>query len=212
MRNLMATVLLSQGTPMMAHGDEYGRTQRGNNNAYCQDNEISWFDWRWDEEAKAMFAFTKKLLQLRRDHPALRRAKFFKGRKIRGSDIRDILWLRHDGEEMTDADWDNPHTASLGMLLAGSGIDEIDEDGHRVVDDDLYIVLNGSDDALEFVVPTVTGPEPWTLAVDTADDSASGTLEPGSRTRLEPRSLQLLVHPRELRGAQGPGAEVAARP
>jgi glycogen operon protein len=197
MRNLMATLLLSQGTPMLAHGDEYGRTQNGNNNVYCQDNDTSYFEWKWDDEAKAMFAFTQKLLKLRKDHPALRRMKFFKGRKIRGQDIRDIMWLRHDGAEMTDADWANPHTASLGMLLSGTGIDEVDEEGAIVVDDDIYVMLNGSDVPLDFVIPKVRGSRRWTLAVDTADDAASAELHAGDRTRLEPRSLKLLVHPVE---------------
>ena len=108
MRNFLATLLLSQGTPMICGGDEIGRTQGGNNNAYCQDNEISWYDWNLDEERKSLLEFTKRLIALRRDHPALHRAKFFKGRRIRGTDVRDIMWYRHDGAEMTRRGLEQP--------------------------------------------------------------------------------------------------------
>ncbi|HEY6458902.1 MAG TPA: glycogen debranching protein GlgX, partial [Polyangiaceae bacterium] len=104
-RNLLATLLLSQGTPMICGGDEIGRTQNGNNNAYCQDNETSWLDWGLDDERKKLLAFTQRMVRLRADHPALRRAKFFKGRRIRGADIRDILWIRNDGHPMSEEDW-----------------------------------------------------------------------------------------------------------
>jgi len=200
MRNMLATLLLSQGTPMICGGDELGRTQRGNNNAYCQDNEISWFDWNLTDEQKALFAFTKKLVGIRRDHPALHRAKFFRGRRIRGSDVRDIMWYRHDGEEMTDQDWENPVTASLGLFLAGRGIDDVDEDGNRIIDDDFFLVFNGSDIPLSFVLPRATDPtgrsdgEVWRLLVDTNDDAAEETSRHGDKTHLVPRSLKLFVH------------------
>ncbi|HVH43178.1 MAG TPA: glycogen debranching protein GlgX [Labilithrix sp.] len=201
MRNMLATLLLSQGTPMLCGGDEVGRTQRGNNNAYCQDNEISWFDWDLKDEQKALFAFTKKLVALRRDHPALHRAKFFRGRRIRGTDVRDIMWYRHDGEEMNDVDWNNPGTASLGLFLAGRGIDDIDEEGNPIVDDDFFLVLNGSDIPLSFVLPRVSDParrssdaEVWRLLVDTNDDHADGMARQGQRTDLVPRSLKLFIH------------------
>ena len=101
-RNLLATMLLSQGTPMLVAGDEYGRSQHGNNNAYCQDNELSWFHWDWSDEQRALLSFTRRLLRLRAAHPALHRSKFFQQRPIHGTDLSDILWFRHDGEEMTD--------------------------------------------------------------------------------------------------------------
>jgi glycogen operon protein len=194
MRNVLATLLLSQGTPMICGGDEIGRTQRGNNNAYCQDNEISWYDWDLDDERKALLEFTKKLVGIRRDHPALHRAKFFKGRRIRGTDVRDIMWYRHDGREMTDQDWSNPVTASLGLFLAGRGIDDLDDEGNLVVDDDFCIVLNGSEIELPFTLPRASSEGPWQLLIDTADDGASEPVEQGGTTSLVPRSLKLFIH------------------
>lgn len=195
MRNLLATLLLSQGTPMICGGDEFARSQRGNNNAYCQDNEISWFDWSWDEPRRKLLSFTKKLIAIRKAHPALHRAKFFRDRKIRGTDIHDIEWYRHDGERMTDEDWNNPHTASLGLFLAGRGIGDVDAMGDPIIDDDLFLVLNGSDDALDFELPRATEDETWNLLVDTADDDAQETHRPGEKTTVGPRSLKLFVHP-----------------
>ncbi len=200
MRNFLATLLLSQGTPMICGGDEIGRTQRGNNNAYCQDNEISWYDWDLDDERKALLAFAKRLVAIRRDHPALHRAKFFKGRRIRGTDVRDIMWYRHDGELMTDVDWNNPQTASLALFLAGRGIDDFDADGNLVVDDDFYFVLNGSDAELDFVLPKASTDGEWQLLVDTSNEAggprAPGEVKvaPGERTHMLPRSLKLFIH------------------
>jgi glycogen operon protein len=180
---------------MITGGDEIGRTQRGNNNAYCQDNEISWYDWDLDDERKALLAFTKKLVALRRDHPALHRSKFFKGRRIRGTDVRDVMWYRHDGAEMNDADWSNPVTASLGLFLAGRGVDDVDREGNPIVDDDFYLVLNGSDVGLSFVLPRAsTNGGEWQLLVDTNDDAATERVGAGAETSLLPRSLKLFVH------------------
>jgi glycogen operon protein len=198
MRNMLATLLLSQGTPMLCGGDEIGRSQHGNNNAYCQDNELSWFDWNLTDEPRALLSFTKKLIAIRRDHPALHRAKFFRGRRIRGTDVRDIMWYRHDGVEMSDSDWANPATASVGLFLAGRGIDDIDEQGHPLVDDDFFLVLNGSEIALPFVLPpasTASKDEAvWRLLVDTNDDAAEALVRQGQHTEVVPRSLKLFVH------------------
>jgi isoamylase len=194
MRNMLATLLLSQGTPMLCGGDELGRTQRGNNNAYCQDNEISWYDWALDDERKAILEFTKRLVAIRRDHPALHRAKFFKGRRIRGTDVRDVMWYRHDGMEMTDADWNNPQTASLALFLAGRGIDDIDANGNLVIDDDFFFVLNGSDGPLDFVLPKASTDGPWQLLIDTNDDHANEHVVSGEKTTMVPRSLKLFIH------------------
>jgi isoamylase len=192
MRNIMATLLLSQGTPMICGGDELGRTQRGNNNAYCQDNEISWYDWALGDEQKAMLAYTKRLIALRREHPGLRRAKFFKGRRIRGTDVRDVVWLRHDGQLMNDSNWDDPKTASLAMFLSGHGLDTLDEEGNAVVDDDLLLVVNGSHVALDWVLPklALTAGE-WELLVHTGDDAAKETVGGGGKTHLDGRTLKL---------------------
>ena len=122
---------------MLVAGDEYGRTQGGNNNAYCQDNVVSWFDWSWSDEQRALFEFTKRLLRIRATHPALHRSKFFQSRGIYGTDLQDLVWLRHDGHQMSAEDWQNPHTKSMAMFLAGRGIDEVDEHGRPLVDDNL---------------------------------------------------------------------------
>ena len=197
MRNLMATMLFSQGIPMICGGDEFARTQGGNNNAYCQDDEISWFDWNLDDDRRSMLAFTSKLIALRREHPALHRAKFFRGRGIRGTDVRDVMWYRHDGEEMTDNDWNNPGTASLGLFLAGLGINDVDEKGEPYVDDDFFLILNGSETDLPFALPraSVGGRDTqWRLLVDTNDDHAEETKGLGETTHVVARSLKLFTH------------------
>jgi (1->4)-alpha-D-glucan 1-alpha-D-glucosylmutase len=194
--NLIATLLLSQGTPMLLAGDEMARTQRGNNNAYCQDNELSWLDWDWDDEARATHALVRKLLRIRRAHPALRRSKFFLGRRIHGTDLSDILWFRHDGAPMSEGDWSNPGTKSLGMFLAGRGIDDVDELGRPLVDDNFLLLLNAGGADLTFAVPRLEAVrEPWRVLVDTADERAEGTLRPGETTTLVGHSLKLLLSP-----------------
>jgi glycogen operon protein len=192
-RNFLATLLLSQGTPMICGGDEIARTQRGNNNAYCQDNEISWHDWTLDDEREALLAFTKRLIALRRDHPALHRAKFFKGRRIRGTDVRDIMWYRHDGALMTDDDWSNPVSASLGLFLAGRGVGDVDDGGNILVDDDFYVFLNGSENPIEITLPPASTKGDWQLLIDTSDDDAGGRRDGGTMTRPS-RSLALFIH------------------
>ncbi|MFP5503702.1 MAG: glycogen debranching protein GlgX [Candidatus Sericytochromatia bacterium] len=198
-RNLLATLLLSQGTPMICGGDEIGRSQGGNNNAYCQDNAISWYDWNMGPEQEALFEFTRKLIRLRREHPTLHRQKFFRGRRIRGTEIKDIMWFRPDGKPMTDEDWDNPITRSLGMMLAGEGLDEVDEDGNPLHDDHLLLLLNASHLDQSFVVPPCTGE--WELLVSTNHDAAREHRPSGEATVLVARSLKLFRCP--LMGVQG---------
>ena len=141
-----------------------------------------------------MLEFTKRVIAIRKSHPAFHRSKFFQGRRIRGTDVRDIMWYRHDGEEMTDEDWNNPVTASVGLFLAGLGLREVDPDGAPLVDDDFFIVLNGSDQPLPFTVPRATREGTWRLQVDTNDDHASEEVEQGEKTELAPRSLKLFMH------------------
>src|SRR5690606_9128904 len=144
-RNLLATLLFSQGVPMILGGDELGRTQRGNNNAYCQDNEISWYDWDLDEEDRAFLAFARQVIALRRAHPALRRRRFFSGREIRGADVKDVQWLRPDGREMGEDDWADGCFATLAVFLAGDALGEVDPATRAPVrDDDLLLMLNGN--------------------------------------------------------------------
>jgi isoamylase len=188
-RNMLATLILSQGTPMLSGGDEIGRTQEGNNNAYCQDNGISWYDWANRDEA--LLAFTRRVIALRREHPALHRQKFFSGRPIRGTDIRDIMWLRHDGEPMNDDDWRNPQTQSLALFLAGNGLTETDRRGQRVRDDHLLLVFSASAVPLEFTLPEVAECKQWELLLDTSDDHAQETRGCGEKTEVPPRSVKL---------------------
>jgi isoamylase len=197
MRNLMATLLLSQGTPMICGGDEFGRTQNGNNNAFCQDNEISWYDWSLDDDRKRMLAFTKRVIALRKRHPALRRAKFFKGRKIYGTDARDLLWFTSEGKPMNDGDWNTQWAKSLTMFLGGQGLDAVSPTGRPVVDDDLLMLVNGNHEALTFTMPDLNVGA-WELLLDTAnDDAANGknVAHSNEPTKVEARSLKLFRRP-----------------
>jgi glycogen debranching enzyme GlgX/malto-oligosyltrehalose synthase len=194
MRNFLATLLLSQGTPMICGGDELGRTQRGNNNAYCQDSEISYVDWELDDEQRALLEFTRKVIRLRAEHPTFRRADFFKGRQIRGLGIEDIVWLRHDGEPMSDEDWTNPLTSSFAMYLAGAGVDRIDELGRPMSDDDFLLALNASGADLDFQLPALHSratAQQWELVLDTFDDTVREARGAGDVTVLHARSLKL---------------------
>jgi len=209
MRNILATLFLSQGVPMLAAGDEMGRTQLGNNNAYCQDNELSWIDWDLDDEQRALLEFTRKLVRLRAAHPLLQRATFFRGRDIRGIGVRDIAWFRHDGAAMTDEDWSNASTSSLGVFMAGSGLDAADEDaGTPKIDDDLVLIFNASGTDLEFVVPSFVDRGRalgWSTFLDTTVDFPGEQTSPGEMTRVPARSMKALS-----RRALGPGGLEAA--
>jgi glycogen operon protein len=196
-RNFLATLLLSQGTPMISHGDERGRSQGGNNNGYCQDNELSWLNWQLDDERRSLLAFTKKLTALRRAHPVLRRSTFFKGRPLRGSDVSDIVWFRHDGEGMSDADWTNSETRSLGVFYAGEGLDDVDENGQALCDDDMLLLVNSHSESIDFLLPWEADERPWHLLVDTANDAAEESRRGGEKTDVAPASLKLLMRSRK---------------
>ncbi|HSK24521.1 MAG TPA: glycogen debranching protein GlgX [Egicoccus sp.] len=175
-RNFLTTLMLSQGVPMLLGGDEIGRSQGGNNNGYCQDNEISWFDWESADED--LLAFTKGLIALRNDHPVFRRRRWFQGRPLRGEEIDDIGWLRPDGTEMDDQDWDASYARSLQVFLNGNGIASPDPRGQQVVDDSFLILFNAGDQAIEFTLPPEAWGAEWRVVVDTAEDTlpASGEL------------------------------------
>ena len=193
-RNMMATLLLSQGLPMIAHGDELSRTQGGNNNVYAQDNEISWVDWNLDERKQAFHDFTRGLIHVRDEHPSLGRPRFFQGEKVRGSSVEDLAWFRPDGEPMSDEDWEAGWNKSISMRLGGKALVEVDAEGNRLVDDDLFLLLNGHFEPVSFCIPS-QGKDQWTVLVDTA----TGEIEPEGRTvtageefEVPERSLLLL--------------------
>jgi glycogen operon protein len=167
-RNFLTTLFLSQGVPMLLHGDELGRTQGGNNNAYCQDNELSWVDWDRARDFEHLTDFVTRISALRREHPVFRRRRFFQGRLLRGSHVEDIAWLQPSGEPMTDEDWDNGYAKSLAVFLNGSGIPELDQRGERITDDSFLILLNGHHETLTFTMPDAGYGEAWNVVVDTA--------------------------------------------
>jgi isoamylase len=194
-RNFLATLLLSQGVPMLSAGDEIGRTQGGNNNAYAQDNEISWLDWELDDRRRELLDFTRRVLALRHAHPSLRRRKFFQGRAIHGSEIRDITWLRPDGRRMDEAAWDAEWVKSFGMMLGGAALDERDENGERVRDDTLILLFNAHHEAMPFTLPELEGCV-WEVALYTGDTSVGaerpGVHPPGRPFNAKGRSIALL--------------------
>jgi glycogen operon protein len=168
-RNILATLLLSQGVPMLSGGDEIARTQRGNNNAYCQDNDMSWFAWPPTGSAARLLDFTRRLIRLRLDHPVFQRRRFFQGRRIHGSAVKDLSWLRPDGTEMTEEEWNNWHSRCLGLHLAGDAIEEVDDEGLPVLDDTFLILLNAHDEAVPFVLPNHQPRVEWEPVLDTRD-------------------------------------------
>jgi glycogen operon protein len=191
-RNFLTTLLLSQGVPMILSGDEMGRTQRGNNNAYCQDNELSWLDWQnVDEE---LLEFTRFLLRIRNDHAVFRRRNFFEGRSIRGSNLTDIGWFRPDGREMTDEDWTVSFARALGVFLNGQGIQGRDAYGRPVVDDSFFLIFNASERTLRFVLPPSLGDGAWYEVLNTAAPAqrAGRSVRLGARVQLRERSVRVL--------------------
>jgi isoamylase len=198
-RNFLATLLLSQGVPMLLAGDESGRSQGGNNNAYCQDNEVSWVDWKLDRPQRELLEFTKLLIRISHQHPVLRRSHFFQGRKIRGSEVKDLAWFRPDGKEMTDEDWANPEMRSFGLRLAGDAIEEVDGRGNRLVDDTLLILLNAHHETIPFVLPAHRRKLHWWVILDTSEPITrreQRQLRGAAPYPLKGRSLVLLRLPR----------------
>jgi len=203
-RNFIATLILSQGVPMLLAGDEIGRTQKGNNNAYCQDNEISWIDWDLDKPRQELLEFTRLLTQLRHQHPVMRRRHFFQGRKITGSEVKDLTWFRPDGKEMTDEDWNNPSTHSLALCLAGYAIEEVDERGKQIVDDTLLILMNVHHESISFVLPAHNPKIQWKTLIDTREATGKRSIQlmkGGELYSLEARSLVLLQLVEERRSS-----------
>jgi isoamylase len=194
-RSFLATLFVSQGVPMLLGGDEIGRTQQGNNNAYCQDNEISWFDWNLNEQQRNLFEFTRGLIAFRKQHPVLRRRRFFEGLFLPGADIKDLTWFKLNGTEIVDEQWADPEARSMAMRLAGEAIDEREPEGGRISDDTLLVLLNTYYKALEFTLPEAGGSDEcqWELLLNTDQDgppAESGRRqEVGSTYALEGRGL-----------------------
>jgi isoamylase len=169
-RNFLTTLMLSQGVPMLLHGDELGRTQNGNNNGYCQDSELTWIDWESVDEG--LLEFTRKVTRLRTEHPTFRRRRFFHGRPVRreeGDPVQDVAWFTPGGELMSDEDWDVGFAKSLAMYLNGHGIRETDERGEDVVDDCFYLAFNASHEPIDYTLPPAEYAEGWTVVIDTAE-------------------------------------------
>jgi len=215
--NFLATLMLSQGVPMLTAGDELGRTQRGNNNAYCQDNEISWVHWPpaaaggseaaeaaaggaepGPATAEALLDFTQRLIRLRRDHPVLRRRRYLRGRPVRGAggQLGDVAWFTPGGEEMTEQDWDARFAQSLTIFLNGDAITEADRRGEPIRDDSFLLLFNASPRELEFVLPPPQYGEGWETVLDTArpaepfEDGAA--VKAGGPLPVRDRSVQVL--------------------
>ncbi|MGE5339567.1 MAG: glycogen debranching protein GlgX [Gemmatimonadota bacterium] len=194
-RNLLATLLLSQGVPMLLAGDEIGRTQHGNNNAYCQDNPTSWLDWSVDHDRQALLRFVQRLIAIRRDHPVFRRRDFFQGRPLIGGEIKDIHWFRPDGAEMTNEAWEHDQARALAVYLAGEALQETDRRGRPIVDDNFLLLFNANHEPHEFVLPFAQDSR-WLAMLDTGQSDGlaeDGTFDGGGTYRLEARALALLV-------------------
>jgi isoamylase len=192
-RNFLATLLLSQGVPMLLAGDERGRTQMGNNNAYCQDNELSWLDWSATPEAERLAEFTRTLIALRRAHRSFRRRDFFQGRPLHGSGVKDIQWLKPDGSEMSEREWEQDQARCLGVYLAGGSLDEVDRFGRPVADDDFLLLFNAHHEDIAFTLPGVGA---WHPIIDTAEEDGlarGDPVAPGASLPLRGRSFALLT-------------------
>ncbi|GAA2147152.1 glycogen debranching protein GlgX [Arthrobacter humicola] len=203
-RNFIATLLLSQGVPMILHGDELGRTQQGNNNTYCQDSELSWV--HWDDMDQPLVEFTAVVNKIRRDHPIFRRSRFFDGRPVRrgeGEKLPDIVWLNTDGKEMLPEDWDSGFGRTIGVFYNGHGIQEQDSRGRRITDDSFLLAFNAHDDHVDFLLPAEEYSPFWDVVVDTADQADTDQpLKAGSALKLAAKSLVV------LRAYSGPEVEV----
>jgi glycogen operon protein len=204
-RNLLATLLLSQGVPMLLAGDEVGNSQSGNNNAYCQDNPIGWIDWSLEEENRELIDFVRRLVSLRHRHPAFRRRDFFQGRPLHGSPLKDIVWLKPDGAEMSEQEWQQEFARCLGVFLAGDAADQVDDRGRPVVDRHFVVLFNAHHDDIEFTLPPCIGARQWLQMVDTAEPRAAEdppVFAGNARYPLRGRSLALLMQVRSDRPSE----------
>ena len=194
-RNFLTTLLLSQGIPMILGGDEMGRTQRGNNNAYCQDNDISWFDW--ESMDKGLYEFTQRVVHLARGHAVFHRRRWFQGRALRGRDVADIAWLRFDGEAMSEEDWGAGFAKSLAVFLNGEDLRDVDAEGNRLRDDSFLLVFNAHHEQLTLTIPSESFGQRWNVVVDTSVETGQSdvVVAAGESIEVPPRSMLVLARP-----------------
>ena len=206
-RNLMTTLMLSQGVPMLVGGDELGQTHGGNNNVYCQDNELSWYPWETDVD-EDFLAWCQRVIAFRQAHPVFRRRRWFQGRRIRG--IEDLAWLRPDGEEMTDDDWDTGYAKAVGVFVNGDSIVTPDAFGERIVDDSFLLLFNAGDAALTWTLPGPEWGRRWTIDLDTNDPRIGARRTVGAKAdgEMEVVARSLIV----LRSTKGPSPRATRRP
>jgi glycogen operon protein len=192
-RNFLTTLLLSQGVPMIAHGDELGRTQRGNNNVYCQDNELAWVDW--EHADTELTEFTRQVAALRAAHPVFRRRRFFSGRPVRqrgGGGLPDIAWFAPDGSEMSDEDWETAYAKSVAVYLNGQGIPDMDVRGQRVTDDSFVLCFNAHYEPIQFTMPPKKFGASWNRVIYTGSDDADEPVEAGETVTVDARAVLVL--------------------
>ncbi len=205
-RNYLATLLLSQGVPMLLGGDEIGRTQGGNNNGYAQDNEVSWFSWDLQRRDRTLLSFTRSLIRLLKGHPVLRRRRFFQGRQIRGSRVKDLSWFAPDGTEMTDEQWQAPGVRTLAVQFAGDAIDDRGPRGERITDDTLLVIFNADDRPVGFTLPDHEAARRWETVFDTVHrtfTAAHGEHDGGAAYRVAERSVVCLRRLPRVRRVSG---------
>jgi isoamylase len=192
MKNFLSTLFLSQGVPMLLGGDEIARTQKGNNNPYCQDNEISWYDWKLDDQQKELLNFTRNLIAFRKEHPVFRRRKFFQGKKLFGAS-KDITWLQSNGQEMTEQAWSQSKIHAIGLILSGDAMDEFTREGLRIADHSFLILLNAGDEFTEFRLPKIA--EKWEVVLQTSQMENGGEkiFHGGDRFKLDQRSVVAMM-------------------
>ncbi|MCA1703550.1 MAG: glycogen debranching enzyme, partial [Actinobacteria bacterium] len=194
-RNFFTTLALSQGVPMILGGDEMSRTQHGNNNAYCQDNEISWYDWSQPDEHLALLGFTRRVMDFRQRHRVFRRRKWFQGRPLRGSGIADIGWFNPDGHEMTEEQWTGGFVKALGVFLNGEVLPDPGPQGERLSDDSFLILFNSDADPVSFTLPSGHWGDAWEAVIDTNDpqlEERSIVYKSGEDVEVESRSVIVL--------------------
>lgn len=181
---------------MLLHGDEIGRTQQGNNNAYCQDNEISWLDWNLSEEQRALLEFMQSVIKIRQKHPVFRRRRFFVGRRLEGAGVKDVVWLSPEGEEMSVEEWETGYARSLGLFISGAAGEELSAYGIPEPDDDFLLLFNADRGEVPFRLPSLSGGR-WEALLDTSSPvvEAGEEYEPGVKYPLQARSLVVLCGP-----------------